>query len=152
MGSKWSDAVRVSPVSGRVREPASGVFAVEVAPGASLQAAVDRCPSGGAILLRPGTHKGSVIIRKEVHVFGRGEATIRAPPSGKCIGCDVAVVTLDGLKVRGPLSSPCAPNGFTLAAILIFSGSARLQGLDINTRSTAVGVTSGADPVLFNCR
>ena len=152
-GSKWADAVRVSPVSGRVREPASGHFDVEVAPGASLQAAVDRCRPGGAILLRPGMHHvGFVSIAREVHVFGRGEATLQVPRSGRALACTAAAATLDGLSVRGPPEAPPIPAGTCVAAVIIAAGAARLQDCDMRTSVTAVGVISGADPVLFNCR
>ena len=148
--SRFYDALRVSPVCGRVHEPASGRFDVEVAPGESLQAAVDRCPRGGAILLRPGTHTGPVTIAKEVHVFGRGEATLQVPPDGPCIVCTAAVATLDRLLARGPLSSP--PAGKHFVAVHISAGSARLQACDISTLVTGVGITFGADPTLVNCR
>ena len=148
--SKWRDAVRVSPVCGRVHEPASGRFDVEVAPGASLQAAVNRCPAGGSILLRPGTHAGPVIIAKEVHVFGRGEATLLVPPSGACVHCTAAVATLDGLAVRGPLAAP--PAGTLAVAVVITASSARLQACDISTLVAGVGIFLGANPVLLGCR
>ena len=142
----------MSPVSGRVREPASGAFDVEVAPGASLQAAVERCRPGGAILLRRGTHHtGLVIISREVHVFGRGQATLRVPPTGRCLTLTAAVATLDGLNVRGPPAAPPIPAGTLTAAILIRAGAARLQECDISTSVLAIGVIGGY-PVLLNCR
>ena len=39
-----------------VREPAAGAFDEVVAPGGPIQAAIDRCREGGAILLQPGTY------------------------------------------------------------------------------------------------
>ena len=150
-GSRWRDAVRVSPACGRVREPESGRFAVEVSPGTSLQAAVRRCPIGGAILLRPGTHAGPMTIAKEVHVFGRGEATLMATPSGTCILVSAPVATLDGLIVRGPLVAPVPRGDVAPAAVFITAGSARLQGCDISTLVPGVGILGG-DPLLLNCR
>ena len=144
--------MRVSPSCGRVREPASGRFAVVVTPGMSLQASVHRCPVGGAILLRPGTHAGPVTIAKEVHVFGRGEATMKTPPSGTCIFVSAAVATLDGLLVRGPLVAPSIRDGATSAAIFITAGSARLQECDVSTPVPGVGIVSGGDPRLLRCR
>ena len=80
---------------GTVLAPASGAFDVTVAPGHAVQAAVDACPTGGSVLLLPGTHEGPLVLGprqdleedeegplilsadKEVHVFGRGRATLR---------------------------------------------------------------------------
>ena len=73
--------MRVGP-GGHVLEPASGAFDVTVAPGEDVQAAIDRCPAGGCVLLLPGTHEGTLVLwacaNKEVHVFGRGRATLEA--------------------------------------------------------------------------
>ena len=65
---------------GTVLAPASGAFDVTVAPGHAVQAAVDACPTGGSVLLLPGTHEGPLVLTagKVVHVFGRGSATLRA--------------------------------------------------------------------------
>ena len=93
--SKWRSAVRVGP-GGFVLEPASGAFDVTVAPGEPVQAAIERCPPGGSVLLLPGKHKAwsgmelwpsqapsrsssalsDNAIDKEVHVFGRGRAKL----------------------------------------------------------------------------
>ena len=151
--SKWGDAVRVSPISGRVREPASGRFAVEVAPGDPFQVAVDRCPVGGAILFRAGTHEGTVIISKEVHVFGRNVAVLQGSlRRGVVFSISAAAATLDRLIVRGGRtrgkgSSP---------AILITAGAARLQDCDVTSLETCIeiglGAGSDAAPLLLNCR
>ena len=149
--SRWHDAVRVSP-SGRVREPA-GRFDVEVSPGGeSLQSAVDRCPPGGAILLRPGTHVGTVTISREVHVFGRGAAVLQVPPSGMGVSCIAPVSTLDGLLVRGP-AAQLDPTGTAGTAVSIAGGAVRLQECDISSGAVlGVKVAGGADPLLMNCR
>jgi len=56
------------------------VFDVTVAPGTNVQAAVRACPPGGSVLLLPGTHEGPLRLEadKEVHIFGRGLATLRS--------------------------------------------------------------------------
>lgn len=65
---------------GRVLEPASGTFDVEVAPGEPLRDAFARCPRclrGGSVLLRPETHAAfDLNCGDEVHVFGRSMARI----------------------------------------------------------------------------
>ena len=65
----------------------------------SLQAAVDRCPDGGTVLLLPGTHVGGAVLAKTVHLFGRGAATLRSA-FGACVTCKGANVTLDGVILR----------------------------------------------------
>ena len=59
--SKWRSAVRIGP-GGHVLEPASGTFDVTVVPGEDVRAAIDRCPSGGSVLLLPGVHEGCISV------------------------------------------------------------------------------------------
>ena len=84
---------------GGVLEPASGTFDVTVAPGEGVQAAVDRCPPGGCVLLLPGTHEGPLTLRQEVHVFGRGLATLWTA-TGTVVSSEADSATLDGLFIR----------------------------------------------------
>ena len=85
--SKWHSAVRIG-LGGFVLAPASGTFDVTVPPGEAVQAAVDRCPPGGCVLLLPGMHDGPLALEasKEVHVFGRGRATLRTM-TGTVLSC-----------------------------------------------------------------
>ena len=81
---------------GGVLEPASGTFDVTVAPGEGVQAAVDRCPAGGSVLLLPGAHAGPLVLPaacKEVHVFGRGRAALRTARGSVLISEAAAKVT-----------------------------------------------------------
>ena len=59
--SAWPRRVRISE-SGYVHEPASGAFDVIVAPSENVQAAVERCPPGGCVLLLPGFHAGPLVL------------------------------------------------------------------------------------------
>ena len=140
--SKWADAVRISR-DGWVLEPASGNFAAEVAPGESLQEAIDRCPSKSCILLLPGTHEGSVAVAKEIHVFGRGVARLQGPPR-VVLALTAATATLDGLIIHGRTA---LHPGLDIPA-----GAARVQGCALRGFHDCVHVRSGANPVLIACR
>ena len=199
--SKWRSAVRISP-NGFVLEPADGTFDVTVAPGEDMQAAVDRCPPGGCVLLLPGTHEGRIVLQpadaledddadvdailaafhdeesdsdsgsdnssqgggegsdgsgsysidsslmdsissgggsdlddgKEVHVFGRGRATLvyrgRAPVLSTAPSFWGS--TFDGLVIRrlGP-PEPGAPDAANVSAVCIAGDFTRLQFCDV---------------------
>ena len=100
--SKWPNAVRIGR-SGAVLEPVLGFFDVTLTPGESLQAGVDCCPPGGSVLLCPGTHDGPLVIDDdmEVHLFGRGRATLRVEGGGAALICEGpgARATVDGLTI-----------------------------------------------------
>ena len=76
--SKWHTAVRKGG-SAAILPPASNTFDVTVPPGEDVQAAVERCPQGGCMLLMPGVHEGPLTLaaNKVVHVFGRGQAVLQ---------------------------------------------------------------------------
>ena len=144
--SKWLSAVRVCR-SGHVIEPASGDFDVSVTPGEDVQAAVDRCPPGGCVLLRPGTHDGPLALAadKVVHVFGRGRATLRAA-EGALVTSETLTSTLDGLVIRREA-------GGGGRGVWIRGGSLRLQACDISSASLpCVRIEGGADPLLSWCK
>ena len=129
-----------------VREPDS--FDEVVAPDESIQAAIDRCREGGSILLKPGTHtmkEGTLLIHKEVHVFGRGLARLQV--IGLIgITCMAAVATVDGLiveRTQGPKRD----------GVQIIGGGLRLQNTTITgSFQNALVLSRGADPVIVGCR
>ena len=101
----------LDPATGNVLEPRSGRFWRELSPGDDVQAAVEACPEGGCILLRPGVYalvpqEGGVglNILRSVNLFGRGAATVQSP------GCKYTIYirahssdshfALDGLILR----------------------------------------------------
>ena len=139
--------ISVAP-DGSVREPASGAFDVVVPPGRPVQAAVDRCPPGGSVLLLPGTHNGPLVLPpgKEVHVFGRGRATLWTA-DGAVFTSSTASATLDGLLLRREAG------GGDDECVRIRCGRLRLQACDITSASHAcIGISGGADPCLSSCR
>ena len=145
--SKWPRAVRIKR-SGAVLEPASGAFDVTVAPDEDVQAAVDRCPRGGCVLLLPGTHAGPLALTadKLVHVFGRGEATLRTA-TGSVLQSSAAESTIDGLAMRRQIGLSNSDDG-----VWIRGGRLRLQACDVTAPSSCVRIDGGADPVVTTCR
>ena len=125
---RWPRAVRVKR-SGAVLEPVSGAFDVTVALGEDVQAAVDRCPPGGCVLLRPGRHEGPLVlgVGREVHVFGRGQATLRTT-EGDVLTSASSNATVDGLSLKRMLSSDGDEGE---SAVILNSGKLRLQNCDI---------------------
>ena len=144
--SKWPRSVRIAR-NEDVHEPASGTFHVVVRPGEPVQAAVDRCPRGGCVLLMPGTHEGPLVLaaNKEVHVFGRGQATLQTR-SREVVTSKADKSTLDGLTLRF--------NGTSADySVWIIAGHLRLQNCDIsNAAAVSVWIQNGADPLLKACR
>ena len=129
-------------------EPASGTFDVTVAPGEPVQAAVDRCPPGGSVLLQPGMHAGRLVLApdQEVHVFGRGRATLRVA-DGNVLTSSSAVATVDGLILRREAG------GGNRYCVWIRSGRLRLQACDVTCASiSCIGIEGGADPTITACK
>ena len=148
--SKWHSAVRVAP-GGHVLEPASGSFDVTVVPGANVQAAVDRCPSGGCVLLLPGTHAGPLRLLdhwKVVLVFGRGRATLQTA-AGDVVTSRSVCAILDGLVILRE-----AAGGDRGQGVCIKEGSLRLQACDVTSKAgDCVFIEGGcSDPVLASCK
>ena len=155
--SRWPRAVRTKR-SGAVLEPVSGAFDVTVAPGEGVQAAVDRCPPGGCVLLLPGTHDGPLVLAvdQEVHVFGRGRATLRAAAE-TVFESKAALSTADGLLIRREAGAGDEDIVDDAACAWIKGGALRLQSCDISCAS--VDVTGlfinggpGTDPVVTGCK
>ena len=149
--SKWPRTVRVKR-SGAVLEPFSGAFDVTVAPGEDVQAAVDACPRGGSVLLLPGEHEGPLVLEadQEVHVFGRGQATLQVE-EGTVLTSSSVKATIDGLIVR----QEAADEDDVLGGIKILGGGLRLQASDISCEfDTGILISGGAgtDPVISGCR
>ena len=141
--------------SGWVLEPANGTFDVTVAPGEDVQAAVIRCPRGGCVLLLPGTHAGPLMLASgmEVHVFGRGQATLQTEKVVTLISA-AARATIDGLIM--PERQVTAAAGLAggqglLGGVWILGGSLHLQACDL---SSGILVYGGANvaPVIVKCR
>ena len=149
-------------------EPRSGRFWRELSPGDDVQAAVNACPEGGCILLRPGTHaltskqlsssRVGLSIVAPVSIFGRGQATLQSP--GRDCTVDInyrsrvshSLFTLDGLTVQSLASSRLSSVGVSL-----YGGSSRLQSCVITGPSLAclriMAVSADyTPPVIIKCR
>ena len=139
---------KVAP-SGWVFPP--GSFDVAVAPGEPIQAAIDRCPPGGSVLLLPGTHEGPLVLPadKEVHVFGCGRATL-GTAAGTVVTSRSETATLDGLIVR----TGAHTFGSGHFGILVTAGKLRVQACDVSSQSRAGICATGpaADPFIAGCR
>ena len=125
-------------------------FDIAVAPGVNVQTAIDRCPPGGTVLLLPGTHEGPLVLRadQEVHVFGRGKATLRTSAEHVIVSASEKA-TLDGLVVRTGAHS----FGSGHFGILVTSGKLRVQACDVSSQSRAGICAKGpsADPFVVCC-
>ena len=131
-------------------EPASGTFDVTVAAGEDVQAAVDRCPPGGCVLLLPGTHAGPVVLTadKVVHVFGRGRATLQTS-AGEVVISQASKATLDGILIQRMAGNTSNKD----YAVWIVHGGLRMQACEITCAALAcVCIDGGADPVLAACK
>ena len=151
-----SATVVPSPVSskvavaadGAVSAPSSGTFDVTVSPGEPVQAAVNGCPAGGSVLLLPGIHDGPLVIEagRVVHVFGRGQATLRTS-MGEVLTSWAATATVDGLTLRRE------PGGEDNFCVWIKGGRLRLQACDLTCASrSTINIDGGADPVIAACK
>ena len=133
-------------------------FDVTIAPGEDVQAGIERCPPGGSVLLLPGTHEGPLELKanKEVHVFGRGRAVLRAyitDTAPKAFHCEPEllivesrsdVATIDGLVIRG--------GSEYRAGVYVADGGLRLVACDISAASDGVLVCNHANPHVIGCR
>jgi len=72
----------------------------ELAPGDSVQAAVDAAPNGSAIRLRPGRYKGPIEIDRSITLRGPG-ATIAGNGTGSVVRVTAEDVGIVGLTVTG---------------------------------------------------
>ena len=133
-------------------------FDVTVSPRESVQEAIDRCREGGSVLLLPGAYEGGVVLSKEVHLFGRGEATLQGVAVDEEGGEEEAVITstaleatLDGLIVR---VGPHAEDGVGHHGILITAGSLLVRHCDVSSQSLSSICVQGAsaDPTILGCK
>ena len=136
--------------SAAVAVPPDGAFDVEVAPGEGVQAAIDRCPPGGCVLLLPGTHAGPLVLaaNKVVHVFGRSQATLQTV-GGEVVTSAANKATIDGLIVR----TEAHASGKGHHGILITAGNLRVQNCNVSNQSRSGICVTGpaADPFIVDC-
>ena len=135
-------------------------YDVIVSPGEDVQAAVDRCPSGGSVLLMPGTHHGTLTLKgenggtyseKSIRVFGRGLATLRY--SGRHRNDTVIFsntfghVVFDGLIVH-------QDSGLGGACLRLYrGGTATVQACDLSSRESECMESGGGNELsMTGCR
>ncbi len=74
---------------------------VEIAAGASLQAAIDRAAPGDVLRLGPGTYPGPVTIAKPLTLEGAAGTLIEGSGTGRVLIADAPGIILRNLEVRG---------------------------------------------------
>ena len=158
----------VDAATGAVTEPPSGRFWRTLSPGDDVQAAIDACPEGGAVLLAPGRHhltassarggadsasvgrrRAGLWLDRDVCIFGRGAATL-CSASGDVVIITATRAVLDGVHVR-QTSERRRPDG---CGVFVAAGRSRLQSCDISAaRCFCVEIGGvGTDPTIANCR
>lgn len=99
-----------------------------VAAGAPLQTAVDAAPEGATLCLAPGEHRGPVLIRKPLTVWGPPEAVVRSTGTGTTISAQGTKVTLLGFTIDGSGTR----YDLTDAAVRAVGTDHRIEGLQIH--------------------
>ena len=140
-------------------EPLWGHFSAKCSPeggGAGIQAALDACEEGGAVLLEEGVFivTETIEIRRKVHLIGRGTAELRREEGGaggtliKCTSPETA--TLDRLRI-------CMLPGSSSAIYVYTPGHLQMQQCNISAAAGSVGHSvvdvgsSSASADLFSC-
>ena len=148
----WWEGQHYAASAAAGRPAVSPVYDVTVSPREPLQAALDLCRVGGNVLLLPGAYEGGVVLSKEVHLYGRGEATLRgAAGEGPVITSTAPAATLDGLIVR---LGPHAEGEEGHYGILITAGSLLVRHCDVSSRSRSNICVRGAsaNPTILGCK
>ena len=95
----------------------SAASAIDVHPGQSIQAAINRSPTGGLVVVERGTYKGNLDITRSVRLVGHEAVIVPAakPTKNFCVApgsftgvtgiCVHAVFSADGQSVATPVSS-----------------------------------------------
>jgi protein-disulfide isomerase len=109
-----------------------GSATVEVAPGKSIQEAIDAAPPGAVIQLPEGTWRENLVIDKNLVIRGQGaeNTTIVAAQVGHPVitvsPTQTASVTLEGLKITGGTGDCADPSLGTCAHGILVLGDAQL--------------------------
>jgi nitrous oxidase accessory protein NosD len=84
---------------------ATASSAITVKAGGSIQAAINRAPAGGTVVVQRGTYKGNLEIRRSVHLVGQNAVIVPAakPTPNLCVGPLLPGVT--GLCIHGKLKA-----------------------------------------------
>jgi len=74
---------------------------VEVAPGASVQAAIDAAAPGDVVALLPGLHRGPVVVDRTLTLVGRAGTVLEGPGAGTVVTVAAPAAVVRGLTIRG---------------------------------------------------
>jgi nitrous oxidase accessory protein len=78
-----------------------GAAEVALAPGADLQQAATDAAAGDILVLRPGVHRGPLVIDKPLTVRGEPGAIVEGPGRGSVITLTAPDVRIEALTIRG---------------------------------------------------
>ena len=132
-----------APIWQEEPRPQPSSFDVTLKPGQSLQAAINDVRRGGNILLLPGVYPASDIeINFEVHIWGRGQAIIRATDNDEAIISTAANATLDGLTIERTAASAGEVGGH---AVIVKDGSLRVQNCKLQSDSMTCATVAGPE-------
>ncbi len=95
----------------------SGDYSCDTAAYSTIQSAVGAAPSGGTVVVCPGTYAEDVVISQPLTLLGRDDPTIQGAPTN--------TIMCDQLGPSGPGSAPC------LAGVTIKSGWVSVSGFTI---------------------
>jgi nitrous oxidase accessory protein len=106
-----------------------------VAPGASLQAALDSAGDGDTLCLAPGVFRGPITISRSITVWGSRDSVIESSGEGTTVRLSGAGAALLGLSIVGSGSRYDKQD----AGILITADRVRVEGVTI--RNAIFGIT-----------
>jgi nitrous oxidase accessory protein len=128
----------VAPAAGLVATLVAGLASaatLRVAPGQSVQAALDRAADGDVVLLEPGEHRGDVVVRRRVALRGPG-ATLDGGGKGTVVRVEGAFASVEDIALRGSGKDLGAPDACVYVAKEATGAAVRR----ISTRCQAFGV------------
>ena len=143
-------------------EPPDGAFDVTVSPGEPLQAAIARAKPGATVLLLPGEHAGPLVLgpSTEVHIYGRGKATLTGDGRGPVVTSTAARASLTGVAITQRVARSNASWGLFWAgrghvAVCVRGGSLTLRCCDVRSNAgdgVAISGGAGSSPEISGCR
>lgn len=107
--------------------PARPTSCTSVPAGANLQAWVDRAEEGAALCLEGGTHRGPVVIRRRLTLWGPARARIRSHGTGTTVRVEADGTALLGFTVDGSGTRHDQQD----AAVAIQANDVRVVGLRV---------------------
>ncbi len=115
----------------------SAASAISVYPGQSIQAAINRAPSGGLVVVEPGTYRGNLEIKRSVRLVGHEAVIVPAAKSTKN-GCSVLLPGVGGICAHGVISA----DGSSITKVL---SNVSIEGFTVQGFGGAGIVAEGVD-------